>query len=855
MFKNLIIFFTFFASKSFAIIINENMGDINEWYDSANKFPFVVQRTNSEGGMFCTGTLINPRTVLSAAHCQKSTEQQIWIGSDVSTSTTKINVTSDIHHPIYDSYTDTRYDFSIISLETPIYSITDFPEVYDGNDLANQEVYLVGYGTKGNNSGYNYYSVASVNLPDGKRRWVTNKISTFAVGGDKYYLASFSNPADSSATVQEGTVAPGDSGGPILLETITDGVSTYKILGTACCITLSGVTGGIYGTYVFWSDVRTFKDYLSENNPLKSASSQANGNWNSSSSWSNNIIPNNFSNTTSGSNLNSNSARYFNVSISDTINLNSSINIDNLNLNSSASLIINSGAILNLSGILQSEESNLQINGTFNSNFISLNNSNISGEGTIVSTVNFINSTLKPGNSIGEITFNGDLNLDSNSIMEIEINPSGDSDLVKVSGVAKLDGALKILPLSQAGKFYKKGMTFVYLNYGSSTGNFSSKQVLDPNKFLGFLNHIFSPDNKQLTFINPNYENLSLSSKTKEIAKNLDNLEQISSSNIDLYNNIQGVLDEINLSPSQSILDSQLLYFYPDYNHSIGVNITNLIFLKKNIEHIDSNSFFTASISKSNLSQKNDLKGDVDHFFSTLNYENFAVGVGFSRTSLDYSSQNEIKSSSFFLTSNKIFKNNKINLELIATFSESNLERIRSLQLNTSSSSEIAITKSKFDSDYFMIGLNYEHGDFNQKDHLIWKYIKKIGLNFLKYNQDKFIEDNHPRILNLNTEKFSKNILIATLEAKLFNDLTFNKENPFVLSSSISYDYISSPGSINTFLDKNLGTFNLKNDYFLENIYSVDFKIKRKFQQSSVSLKFDFGNSSRNVSLSYKIPF
>ena len=107
----------------------------------------------------------------------------------------------------------------------------------------------------------------------------------------------------------------------------------------------------------------------------------------------------------------------------------------------------------------------------------------------------------------------------------------------------------------------------------------------------------------------------------------------------------------------------------------------------------------------------------------------------------------------------------------------------------------------------------------------------------------------------MNTEKFSKNILIATLEAKLFNDLTFNKENPFVLSSSISYDYISSPGSINTFLDKNLGTFNLKNDYFLENIYSVDFKIKRKFQQSSVSLKFDFGNSSRNVSLSYKIPF
>ena len=831
------------------------MGSINEWYDSANKFPFVVQRTNSGGGMFCTGTLINPRTVLSAAHCQKSTAQQIWIGSDVSTSATKINVTSDIHHPIYDSYTDTRYDFSIISLETPIYSIAEFPEVYDGNDLANQEVYLVGYGTKGNNSGYNYYSVASVNQPDGKRRWVTNKISTFAAGTDKYYRASFSNPADSSATTHEGTVAPGDSGGPILLETITDGVSAYKILGTACCITLSGATGGIYGTYVFWSDARTFKNYLSENNPLKSVSTQANGNWNSSSSWSNNIIPNNFSNTTSGSNLNSTSARYYNVSISDTINLNGSINIDNLNLNSSASLIINSGATLNLSGILQSEQSNLEINGTFNSNSILLNNSNLSGGGAIISNVNLINSILKPGNSIGETTFNGNLNLDSNSIMEIEINPSGDSDLVNVSGVATLDGVLKILPLSEAGKSYKKGMSFVYLNYGSSTGNFSSKQIFDPNKFLGFLNHTFSSDNKKLTFINPNYENLSLSSKTKEIAKNLDNLEQISSSNIALYNNIQGVLDEINLSPSQSTLDSQLLYFYPDQNYSIGVNITNLVFLKKNIEHIDTNSSVTASISKSNLSQKNDLKGNVDHFFGALNYEKFAIGVGFSRTNLDYSSQNEIESSSFFVTSNKIFKNNKINLELIATFSESNLERTRNLQLNTSSSSEIAIAKSKFDSDYFMIGLNYEHGDYKQKDNPIWKYIKKIGLNFLKYNQDEFIENNHPRTLNLNTEKFSKNILIASLEAKLFNDFKFNKEDPFVLSSSVSYDYISSPGSINTLLHKNLGMFNLKNDYFLENIYGVDLKITKKFQESLASLKFDFGNSSSNVSLSYKMPF
>ena len=73
------------------------MGDVNNWYDSTDKFPFVVQRTLTDGTMFCSATLINPRTVLSAAHCTIAVPQQIWIGSDVSNSATKVNVTSDVH--------------------------------------------------------------------------------------------------------------------------------------------------------------------------------------------------------------------------------------------------------------------------------------------------------------------------------------------------------------------------------------------------------------------------------------------------------------------------------------------------------------------------------------------------------------------------------------------------------------------------------------------------------------------------------------------------------------------------------------------------------------------------------------
>ena len=79
---------------------------------------------------------------------------------------------------------------------------------------------------------------------------------------------------------------------------------------------------------------------------------------------------------------------------------------------------------------------------------------------------------------------------------------------------------------------------------------------------------------------NPNYQNLSNSHQTEAVSKILDNLELISSSNPSLYNNIQSILDEVNLSSSIASLNEQILYFAPDYNSTIGINTSNIIFLK-----------------------------------------------------------------------------------------------------------------------------------------------------------------------------------------------------------------------------------------------------------------------------------
>ena len=494
--KKLFLLLLLLPPNLFSIIINENMGDVNNWYDSTDKFPFVVQRTITNGSMFCSATLINPRTVFSAGHCQTTSAQQIWIGSDVTSSVTKINVTSDIHYNTPNGYVPvTGLDFSVLSLETPVYSITDFPTIYSGGNFQDangnnieQEVYIVGYGTKGDNSGYTYGAPVAADLPDGKRRYVTNKVinvpTTSGESRIDYYQASFTNPNEASATTYEGTVAPGDSGGPIFLETISNGVASYQFLGAACCITLVNGVGGLYGTSAFWSDIRNFSQLsgLERMMPLKTSISDRDGDWSSLNTWTysghagthDQFIPNNFYNVLSGAGLITQSARYYNVSISHAINLQAAaIAVDNLDINSSGSLSLDTTANLALSGNLM---------------------------------------------------------IDSNATIEIKINSSGDSGLIQVNGTASLNGNLAIAPLT-GGALYKKGLSYDFLNYITLDGNFSSTQIVDPSGHLGFLSINLSTDSKSFVLANPNYQNLSNSHQTEAVSKILDNLESISSSN------------------------------------------------------------------------------------------------------------------------------------------------------------------------------------------------------------------------------------------------------------------------------------------------------------------------------------
>lgn len=843
----------FFSSNFFAIIINENMGNIDNWYDSDDKFPFVVQRTKGNSGMFCTGTLINSRTVISSAHCSKNVFNEIWMGNDISTQNTQVAVTSEISHPDYSpagTDLDEEHDISIISLAAPIYSISDFPSLNSTTTEDQKEVFLVGYGVKGDNSGYLFDSPATENQPDGKRRWVKNKVYKITHSTD-YLGTTFDEPTNDFYIENEGFIAPGDSGGPVLIETSDN---KYLLIGVHSSVTTQGSgaskTSGEYSNEGSHTSIKELISWINANLPLKFVTSSADGLWSSTSSWSSLIIPDNFENVTSGNQLNSTQARYYNVSISNNLDLNTTKSIDNLDLNSSGKINIGTTGILNLAGKVEANNSSIVLNGSLNSTEVNLKNSSVvSGTGTMTGNLILGSSNLKPGNSIGTLNIGGNLTLDSTSETEIEIDALGNSDSINVSGLINLNGTLRLVPLEEEGRFFKKGMSYTYLNYGSSTGNFSAKSTKTNVKTFGFLSFNLSQDLKQLTLSNPIYKTLAGSSQTYNIASSLDNLERIKSSNAAIYNSLQTVLDEINLSANTNILNDQILYFSPDLNKSIAINATNLIHLKNElIKHSSFKNNINIQIQKKEIEQKNNISGTTESLILAYKRNEFLSGISIDKSTLPLK-DDSIDSLSFFASKNNLFKKENLSLNIIYSSGDSELTRERTLNFNTLSESELLRMKSSFDSSSFYLGVNYLQDFINLPE---WQF--SGGLGSVYYSQEGFQESNHPRNLNLTFEDFSRSFLIASLNAKYESKaLTFN--DSLKLVGNVYFDYISDAGEIDSFIHKDLGIIKIDNNESLEDLYGIELTLIKNFKKSLLSFNFGFGNAIENYSLNYRLNF
>ena len=160
---------------------------------------------------FCTGALIGPKTVLTAAHCIYAYGQgqtyYVLFGTDVSTPTSYVQVAAQFKHPNYTG-SNPGYDVGVLKLATAVLGVTPIepnPVALTSSDVG-KPIRHVGFGTtSGTGSG------------GGTKREVT------------YNLRQVT-PLEIESGASGRQTCGGDSGGPALM--VTAGSAAERVVGT-----------------------------------------------------------------------------------------------------------------------------------------------------------------------------------------------------------------------------------------------------------------------------------------------------------------------------------------------------------------------------------------------------------------------------------------------------------------------------------------------------------------------------------------------------------------------------------------------------------------------------------------------
>ncbi|MEQ5787306.1 autotransporter domain-containing protein [Erythrobacter sp. NFXS35] len=331
------------AAPALAVVPNETT-DSEAIVDNDDVFRGVGQFFRADG-FVCTGTLINPRTVLFAAHCvndRPDTDYNTdnvpavfsfdvdafpgilnWFqnnfASNPQLATFNINrIFTDprsLQNPAAGGFIEA--DIALASLDTPaagiptwalLFSTLPAPEAIDPVTGTGYHVNIVGYGSTGNAFD------GGIDGVDFRRRAVENMLGGFASLDDRnvvifggsagllpqnLYQIDFDSQDGQTgfdfnlfrdrALPNEGTTDGGDSGGPLILDAANNALTDEDLV-------IGVLSGGSrffgpqpfssLGTNSFYQPLSLFWQYIVETNPYRYVGAKAgNGNWEDADHW------------------------------------------------------------------------------------------------------------------------------------------------------------------------------------------------------------------------------------------------------------------------------------------------------------------------------------------------------------------------------------------------------------------------------------------------------------------------------------------------------------------------------------------------------------------------------------------